>query len=182
MSPLGTMNLCSSDLAAAGPLPLSARGACLSAPPDIRQCSSDEFALNSPIETPSPTTGPSYSSVPFSQGPACRSSSPSPYTGFYGALDRFFKISERGSSVAGELRGGIVLYATMCYIIAVNPDILSSAGMNRSSVATSTAICGALSTLMMSFYANLPFGAVEVKHLKKLSQQKLKHRATLYTR
>ena len=41
-----------------------------------------------------------------------------------GALDRFFKISERGSSVAQELRGGLVTFFAMAYIIVLNPLII----------------------------------------------------------
>ncbi|MUM32817.1 NCS2 family permease, partial [Mycobacterium sp. CBMA361] len=42
------------------------------------------------------------------------------------ALDRFFEISARGSTVAAELRGGVVTFIAMAYIIVLNPIILSS--------------------------------------------------------
>ena len=43
------------------------------------------------------------------------------------ALDRFFRISERGSTVPREVRGGVATFFTMAYIIVLNPIILSSA-------------------------------------------------------
>jgi AGZA family xanthine/uracil permease-like MFS transporter len=45
----------------------------------------------------------------------------------HGGLDRFFKISERGSSVAREIRGGFATFFAMAYIIVLNPIILASA-------------------------------------------------------
>ena len=41
-----------------------------------------------------------------------------------GGLDGFFKITERGSTVAREFRGGLVTFLTMSYIIVLNPLIL----------------------------------------------------------
>jgi AGZA family xanthine/uracil permease-like MFS transporter len=45
----------------------------------------------------------------------------------HGGLDRYFKISERGSSVAREIRGGFATFFAMAYIIVLNPIILGSA-------------------------------------------------------
>ena len=42
-----------------------------------------------------------------------------------GALDEFFEISQRGSTVAAEVRAGLVSFLTMSYILLVNPQILS---------------------------------------------------------
>ncbi len=42
-----------------------------------------------------------------------------------GSLDRFFKISQRGSSVGREIRGGVVTFFTMAYIIVLNPIIIA---------------------------------------------------------
>ena len=42
------------------------------------------------------------------------------------ALDRFFEITRRGSSVGAEVRGGVVTFVTMAYIVILNPIILSS--------------------------------------------------------
>lgn len=62
-------------------------------------------------------------------------------------LDRFFRISERGSTVQTELLGGLTTYMTMAYIIVVNPAILSFAGIpsEPSTVATIlTAVFGSI--------------------------------------
>ena len=48
-----------------------------------------------------------------------------------GSLDRFFKLSERGSSVKQEVIAGATTFAAMAYIIAVNPAIMSQTGMDR---------------------------------------------------
>ena len=44
-----------------------------------------------------------------------------------GAIDRFFKITERGSTIGAEIRGGLVTFAAMAYIIALNPLIIGTA-------------------------------------------------------
>ncbi|XP_055388515.1 guanine/hypoxanthine permease PbuO-like [Condylostylus longicornis] len=74
-------------------------------------------------------------------------------------LDRYFEITARGSTISTELRAGIILYASMCYIIVVNPDILSAAGLEKGHTATATTFSGMVCTLLFSLYANLPFGS-----------------------
>lgn len=73
------------------------------------------------------------------------------------ALNRFFRIRERGSSVGTELRAGLVTFLTMAYILLVNPQILSEAGMPVEDVTVATAVGGAVATLVMGLYANFPF-------------------------
>ncbi len=73
------------------------------------------------------------------------------------ALDRFFKISERGSSVRREIIAGFTTFMTMAYILFVNPSILSAAGMPADGVVAATALSAAIATLMMGLYANVPF-------------------------
>ncbi|HEY0096651.1 MAG TPA: NCS2 family permease, partial [Archangium sp.] len=73
------------------------------------------------------------------------------------ALDRFFHIRERGSSVGTELRAGLVTFLTMAYILLVNPQILSEAGMPVADVTVATALGAAFGTLLMGVYANFPF-------------------------
>jgi len=46
-------------------------------------------------------------------------------TGFLGKIDKFFKISERGSTIGRELMGGLVIFLAMIYILPVNAGILS---------------------------------------------------------
>lgn len=77
------------------------------------------------------------------------------------ALDKFFKISERGSTVTRELRGGLVTFVTMAYILAVNPMILSTAAPEGSTVtlvaiAAGTALIAGLLTISMGLVANFP--------------------------
>ncbi len=67
-----------------------------------------------------------------------------------------FKIKERGSTVSREITAGITTFLAMAYILAVNPGILSGAGMNWGSVFTATAVSSAIATLVMAFVANLP--------------------------
>ncbi|MGD1821690.1 MAG: NCS2 family permease [Pleomorphochaeta sp.] len=72
-------------------------------------------------------------------------------------MDNFFKISERKSNVRTEIMAGVTTFLTMAYILAVNPGILSAAGMEFSRVFAATAIAGAFATLIMGLVANLPF-------------------------
>ncbi|MBQ0050519.1 MAG: NCS2 family permease [Treponema sp.] len=79
-------------------------------------------------------------------------------------MDKFFKISERGSTVSREVIGGITTFLAMAYILAVNPGILSGAGIDVPAgtfptwggVFTATAVSAAIATLVMGFLANLP--------------------------
>ena len=51
-----------------------------------------------------------------------------------GILEKFFKIKAHGSSVKNELVGGITTFATMAYIIFVNPQIMAASGMDSGAV------------------------------------------------
>ncbi|AWL39902.1 MULTISPECIES: NCS2 family permease [Streptomyces] len=79
-----------------------------------------------------------------------------------GGLDRFFKISERGSSVAREIRGGFATFFAMAYIIVLNPIILGSAHdmyghqLNGGQLVTATVLSAAFSTLLMGVIGNVP--------------------------
>ena len=73
-------------------------------------------------------------------------------------LDSYFMITEKGSSVKTEITAGVATFMTMCYILLVNSDILSNApdvGFNAIFIAT--AISAIIGTLMMAFYAKMPF-------------------------
>ncbi|MDO4612579.1 MAG: NCS2 family permease [Actinomycetaceae bacterium] len=77
------------------------------------------------------------------------------------ALDRFFHISERGSSVGQEVRGGLVTFFAMAYILVVNASILSVAapeGVSPTAIAAGTALVGGLMTILMGLVANFPMG------------------------
>lgn len=56
-----------------------------------------------------------------------------------------------------ELLAGLTTFLTMSYILAVNPDILSTAGMDKGAVFTATALASAVGTLLIAFLAKLPF-------------------------
>jgi adenine/guanine/hypoxanthine permease len=72
-------------------------------------------------------------------------------------LERRFAISERGSTVRTEVLGGLSTFLTMCYILFVNPAILSAAGLPFTAVAVGTALAAAVATLAMGLIANYPF-------------------------
>lgn len=72
-------------------------------------------------------------------------------------LDRFFNITDSGSSVKTELLAGVTTFMTMAYILAVNPGILSATGMDAPALFTATALSAVVATLVMSLVARLPF-------------------------
>ncbi len=71
-------------------------------------------------------------------------------------MDKFFKISERGSSFSTETIGGLTTFLTMAYIIAVNPSLMVAAGMSFSAALTATCFAAAIMTLIMGLVANRP--------------------------
>ena len=83
-----------------------------------------------------------------------------PDTGGTSGLDRYFHITERGSTVGTELRAGITTFLAMAYIIFVNPAILSQAIDFEGAfpqLLTVTALAAAFGTLVMALWAKLPF-------------------------
>ena len=72
-------------------------------------------------------------------------------------MDKFFKISERGSSVRTEIVGGVTTFFAMAYIIFVNPGLLSQTGMNFNGVMLATCISAAVGCLLTALLANAPF-------------------------
>ena len=72
-------------------------------------------------------------------------------------LEKFFKLSENGTDVKTEVLAGITTFMTMAYILAVNPSILSAAGMDQGAVFTATALASLIGTLLMALFANYPF-------------------------
>ena len=71
-------------------------------------------------------------------------------------LDRFFHLTENGTTVRTEVIAGITTFLTMAYIMFVNPQILSAAGMDPGAVFAATCIASAIGTLVMGLYANYP--------------------------
>ena len=71
-------------------------------------------------------------------------------------MERFFRLKEHNTTVRTEVIAGITTFLAMAYILAVNPGILSEAGMDRGAVFTATALSAAIATLAMGLLANLP--------------------------
>ncbi|MFE5604384.1 NCS2 family permease [Streptomyces coelicoflavus] len=77
-------------------------------------------------------------------------------------LDRYFKISERGSTLPREIRGGFATFFAMAYIIVLNPIILGSAKdmyghqLDNGQLVTATALTAAFTTLLMGVIGNVP--------------------------
>src|SRR6478735_10838629 len=85
-------------------------------------------------------------------------------------LDGFFKISERGSTLAREVRGGVVTFFTMAYIVVLNPIILSGVidgsgemiggttdlKQSKLLVAVGTAVVAGVMSILMGLVANFP--------------------------
>src|ERR1700744_5071444 len=71
-------------------------------------------------------------------------------------LDKFFKLSENGTTVRIELLAGLTTFLTMAYIIFVNPAILGDAGIPKDAVFVATCLVAALGSLIMGLYANYP--------------------------
>ncbi|AWB95142.1 MFS transporter [Agromyces badenianii] len=79
-------------------------------------------------------------------------------------VDRFFEITKRGSSVATEVRGGIVTFVTMAYIVILNPIILSAGvdidgdQLGFAQVSAVTGLTAGVMTILFGLVARLPFG------------------------
>ena len=72
-------------------------------------------------------------------------------------LEKIFKLKEHGTDFKTEIVAGITTFMTMAYILAVNPSILSEAGMDASAVLIATCLASFIGTLCMAFMANMPF-------------------------
>ena len=77
-----------------------------------------------------------------------------PETGFLG---RLFKLKRNRTTTRTEVVAGITTFMTMAYILAVNPNILSDAGIPRGGVFMATAVAAVIGTLLMAFMSNYPF-------------------------
>ncbi|KND45681.1 MULTISPECIES: NCS2 family permease [Streptomyces] len=86
----------------------------------------------------------------------------SPQSSTLGVLDRHFRITERGSTLSREIRGGFATFFAMAYIIVLNPIILSSAKdmyghqLDYGQLVTATAVTAAFTTLLMGVVGNVP--------------------------
>ena len=73
-----------------------------------------------------------------------------------GALDRVFKLSQKGTSVKTELLAGLTTFVTLAYIIFVNPSILADAGIPKEAAIAATIWSTAVATTLMGLWANFP--------------------------
>ena len=73
------------------------------------------------------------------------------------AIERFFEIKERGTSIRREMVGGFTTFATMSYIVFVQPTVLSMAGMPFGSVLLATCLSSAVACFLMGLLARYPF-------------------------
>ena len=72
-------------------------------------------------------------------------------------LEKLFKLKEHNTTVKTEIVAGITTFFAMAYIIFVNPNFLSQAGMDFNAVMMATCLAAALGTLLTAFMANVPF-------------------------
>lgn len=72
-------------------------------------------------------------------------------------VEKIFKLKKNNTTVKREVVAGITTFMTMAYILAVNPSILSSTGMDSTAVLLATCLASFIGTAMMAFSANLPF-------------------------
>ena len=71
-------------------------------------------------------------------------------------MEKFFKLKELGTNIRTEIMAGITTFMTMAYILAVNPGILSGAGLDSYSVFLATALAAGIFTIAMGLFVNFP--------------------------
>ena len=72
-------------------------------------------------------------------------------------FEKLFALRQHQTTPGRETIAGITTFMTMAYILAVNPDILSTTGMDKGGVFTATVLSSVIAILCMAFLANLPF-------------------------
>lgn len=72
-------------------------------------------------------------------------------------VEKFFHMEERGTNIKTEVLAGLTIFLTCVYIVAVNPGILSAAGMDTKAVFWATALSSAIACIWIGVWANLPF-------------------------
>ncbi|MGG4603556.1 NCS2 family permease [Paenalcaligenes sp. Me131] len=73
-------------------------------------------------------------------------------------FEQLFKLREHGTNIRTEILAGVTTFLTMSYIIFVNPEILSSTGMDRNAIFVATCVAAIIGSLIMAFVANWPIG------------------------
>ena len=72
-------------------------------------------------------------------------------------LEQFFRLSQRGATLAGEFWGGCTTFCSMAYLILAIPGLLSGAGMDVQAVMTATCLIAAVGSIASGLASNLPF-------------------------
>jgi len=72
-------------------------------------------------------------------------------------MEKLFKLKENNTNIKTEIAAGVTTFMTMAYILAINPSILSDAGINAHAVLIATCLASIIGCFMMGFRANLPF-------------------------
>ena len=72
-------------------------------------------------------------------------------------VEKLFKLKENHTTVKTEIAAGVATFMTMAYILAVNPSILSEAGMDANAVLLATCLASFIGTVCMALMANMPF-------------------------
>ena len=72
-------------------------------------------------------------------------------------MEKLFKLNENGTNVKTEVIAGVTTFMTMAYILAVNPNMLSAAGIDPTAALIATCLAAFVGTLCMAFMANYPF-------------------------
>jgi AGZA family xanthine/uracil permease-like MFS transporter len=72
-------------------------------------------------------------------------------------FEKLFKLKELGTNARTEVLAGLTTFVTMAYIMFVNPQILSAAGMDPGAVFVATILATAIATFIMAFVANVPY-------------------------
>ncbi|MBD2820688.1 NCS2 family permease [Xenorhabdus sp. 42] len=85
-----------------------------------------------------------------------------------GLLQRVFKLEEHGTTVRTEMVAGLTTFLTMVYIVFVNPQILSKAGMDIEAVFVTTCLIAAVGSILMGLLANLPIAVAPAMGLNAL--------------
>ena len=72
-------------------------------------------------------------------------------------FEKRFKLEENKTNIRTEILAGITTFMSMSYIIFLNPTVLSQTGMDYNAVYAATIIASIIATLVMAFYANVPY-------------------------
>ena len=79
-------------------------------------------------------------------------------SGLSDRLDSYFQITARGSTIATEIRAGVVSFLTLAYLLLINPQVLYEAGVPTSNGVISTALSSSVASFLVGVLANVPFG------------------------